>query len=278
MSSGKLGPPAESYLRRLSPASQKSVARLLDLAATALKGVPVKSQDFEWVSLTGDDIRRLREALAGQYAVATVNATLTAVRGVLREACREGLVSAAAYFDVTRVAGPPRERSVVSPDLEPTEVRSLIEKCGLRKSLMSARDTALLTILYATGMDSAAIVGLDLGDLDVETDILTSRGREGNVQYRLGDTLARLRPWLKERGSHQPGPLLWGVNKAGNLVERRLSSQVVHDVVAKRAEEAQLRGASVSAIRRAANRERLRNRLNGWVDRDEHGRVCCLPI
>lgn len=250
---------------------------LLDLAATTLKGIPVRAQDFEWVLLNADDIHRLREALADRYAVATVNATLTAVRGVLREACREGLVSAAAYFDVTRVAGPHRERNVKSPDLEPSAVCRLIQKCELKSNLISARDTALLVILYATAMDSAAIVGLDFADLDVEARVLTSRTKRCTVQYLLGDIFLWLQPWLLGRGN-QPGPLLWGVSKSGKLVERRLSSQVVHDVIAKWAEEIQLPGASVAAIRRAAQRERLRNTLNGWVDHDQDGRVLCLSI
>jgi integrase/recombinase XerC len=68
---------------------------------------------------------------------------------------------------------------------------------------LTARDRALMELLYSSGLRLAELVGLDLGDLDLKdrTVRLLGKGRKSRIVPVGRLALAALRAWLKERAA-----------------------------------------------------------------------------
>jgi integrase len=278
MSRRSVASPAALYLEHLAPGSARTVSKLLDNAASALSGVAATWQAFDWRRLKVSDILRLRSELRSRYSVSTTNATLTAVRGVLREACRQGLLPASDYLAAVGVAGPPREPRMEAADLDLWQLTALLEACRRGDDQTSSRDLAMITLLYAAGLTSQELVQLDLADFDVKSSSFTVRRKAGPEQYRLHDgTMQLLKPWLSER-EDRAGPLFYAYDRAGFLIDRRLAPQVLHDVLSKRSKQVGLIGVTVSAVRRLAQKQRTLLGLQGRPVRDSQGRILCLPV
>ena len=90
--------PALVYIARLSEGSRRSMRESLDAVARLLSTGQADAESFDWSSLRYQHTTAVRAALldtvsekTGQpLSVATVNKTLAALRGVLREAWRLG--------------------------------------------------------------------------------------------------------------------------------------------------------------------------------------------
>src|SRR6266851_3927936 len=90
----------------------------------------------------------------------------------------------------------------------------------------SARDAAILALLYGSGLRRAEAVGLELSDYDREGGTLKVRGK-GNKERlaHLGDaSQAALEAWIFHRG-FVSGALFVAINKGGRLGTRRMSGQ-----------------------------------------------------
>ena len=269
--------PAGAYIRRLAPTSVRTTVRLLDIAASVLAGKPTKWQEFDWISVRQQKIVDFRDTIAGRYRTATVNAMLTAVRGVMREACQNGLITPPMYFDILKVPGPARERKKERPPMVLEDMIKLLRLPGSDADPSAARDRAILGLLYSAGMSSSAIVGLNLEDLDIDQRVITSRQKERNLEYLAEGIADPIRPWLRARGG-EAGPLFVGVDKSRRLGQDGLNPQVVHDVLAKRSKQAGITGVSIAAVRALAQRERRRLIAEGWPEHDDEGRIRCLPL
>ena len=269
--------PAARYIERLSPTSARTTVRLLDLAAVVIAGKPTTWQEFDWTTLRQPKIVELLDTITRRYRSATVNAMLTAVRGVMKEACVAGVITPAAYFDILNVSGPAREPKKVHPPIEPDHMFKILRRFDPEAGLSAARDMALLALLYSAGMSSSAIVELNFEDLDLDQRVITSRQKGRKLRYLANVPLDQIQPWLQARGA-DPVPLFVAVDKSGRLGYERLNPQVVHDVLAKRSRQAGVKGVSIAAVRALAQRERERFIADGWSDHDDQGRIRCLPL
>jgi len=141
--------PAAVYLASLAPRSQRVQAGALTTVADFL-GKDV--QAVPWHQLHYQHMQAIRTQLAERYAPATANRILAALRGVLKEAWRLGLMDAETYhmaIDVQAVRGStlPRGRG-----LSQGEFRALFAVCSDDTGPAGVRDAALLATLYAGGL------------------------------------------------------------------------------------------------------------------------------
>ena len=117
------------------------------------------------------------------------------------------------------------------------EVNRLIEHAG------SARDRALLELLYASGLRRAEVSNLDISDLDLRGGTLMVRGGKGNKDglALLGSyAVQALRKYLRGRRN---GPVF--LNARGN----RLSGHMIWQAVVATAKRAGLSDVHVHALR-----------------------------
>jgi integrase/recombinase XerC len=139
------------------------------------------------------------------------------------------------------------------------EILALLDTCLADPTPAGYRDAAVIALLYACGPRRAELVGLDLADVSITEDDdehwgkLTVRHGKGNKERNLpvaGGALDALQDWLIVRGD-AAGPLFVPINKGSVLaLDRRLSSQAIYDLLAKRGAAAKLADFSPHDLRR----------------------------
>jgi integrase/recombinase XerD len=181
---------------------------------------------------------------AGSAARAVV-----AVRGLHRFLVREGLAGS----DPAAAVRPPTPAKRLPKALPVHDVTALLETAGAAGTTLALRDRALLELLYGTGARISEAVGLDVDDLDIDTDTGLRTGlRTGAVRLRgkggkervvpvgtyardaVSAYLVRARPQLSSAG--RAGPALF-LNARGG----RLSRQSAWTVLRSAAERAGVR-------------------------------------
>ena len=217
--------PVVVYLARLAPGSRRAMRQALGLLAS-LAGV-AEAERFPWHLLRYPHTQAMRARVAARYAPASANKMLCALRGVLGECFRLGLMSAEDRLraaDVASVRGTrlPRGRALTAGEL-----RALFQACDVTTA-RGARDAALLGLLYGAGLRRAEAVSIALGDLELVTGTLRVMGK-GDKQrvVPLGPSVCgALERWLRVRGS-EPGRLFTPVRKGDGVALRAMSGQAV---------------------------------------------------
>jgi len=248
--------PAAVYLARLAVGARRSQLGALRTMAHLLASPDANPFTLPWHELGYQHTQALRTQLSERYAPATANRMLAALRGVLTECWRLGLMDAEARArasDVATVRGTtiPRGRA-----LKGGELRALFAVCS-DGSASGARDAALLATLYAGGLRRSEAVALDLGDYDAaysdDAGALTVRHGKGHKQrlvYLHNGGRTAMGDWLAIRGQ-EPGPLFLRVRKGGVLVYTRLTDQAVLDILQRRCAQAGVKVCSPHDLRRS---------------------------
>lgn len=244
--------PAAVYLASLGSerARRAMLGRLRYIAGVLGASDPLA---VPWHQLRYQHVAAIRAKLieSGQ-APATINLALSALRGVARHAFRLGLLSAEDFERVRQVESVKGSRLPTGRALSRGELAALLDACANDDTAAGRRDAAAIALLYAGGLRRAELVGLDLADHDAATGALVVRGGKGNKDRQLWVTNGAadaLGEWLAVRGS-EPGPLFLPVDKAGRLTMHRMTSQVVRNLLNKRAAEAGVRELSPHDLRR----------------------------
>ncbi|HRC87333.1 MAG TPA: integrase, partial [Thermoanaerobaculia bacterium] len=167
--------PARVYLASLAPGSYWAVRHSLETVASLLGGEGADPWTYPWWEVRYRDTAAVRAALAKRFAPSTVNRMLSALRCVLKNAWRLGLMDHETYaraVDVQNVKARtlPRGRAV-----EQEELRKLFGVCAADPSPAGRRDAAMLAALYGGGLRRAEPCGLDLADFDCGNCALTVR-------------------------------------------------------------------------------------------------------
>ena len=217
--------PAVVYIARLAPGSRRAMQQALGLLAS-LAGV-ADAERFPWHLLRYPHTQAMRARVAERYAPASANKVLCALRGVLGECFRLGLMSAEDRLRAADVASVRGERLPRGRALTAGELRALFHACD-GATVRGARDAALLALLYGAGLRRAEAVSITLGDLDLATAMVRVMGK-GDKQRAvpLGASVCEaLERWLRARGA-APGLLFTPVGKGGAVSLRAMSGQAV---------------------------------------------------
>lgn len=245
--------PAYLYLAQLGPGSHRTMTEALEKIARMASDGCCDMRSLPWGALRIEHTSDLRERLASRLAPATANKHLAALRGVLKQAWRQGLVSNEdhqASIELPAVRGPsPRKSRTLSTQ----ELDALMSACDQDRTPAGARDSALFALLFGSGLRRAEVAALDLADFDRRTASICVRGNGTRPPRRINvdrEGLQALEGWLRRRGV-APGPLFNPVNKGGKIDIRRLSEQAIYVACHKRAARAGLEPVSPEDLRRA---------------------------
>ena len=242
--------PAEVYLARLAPGSRRTMRCALDTIAALLTDGLMDAETLPWAELRYPHTAAVRAILAERGATATANKQLAALRGVLREAWRLGLMDAEDYHRAVDLPGVPGSELPAGRALGWAELRALFWACA-DGTPGGARDAALLALLYGALLRRAEAVALDLADHDPATGALKVRGkgRQQRLSYLPSGGRAALDAWRAVRGDDD-GPLLCPVRRDGLVTVRRLSGQAVLDALRKRRRLASIEPCTPHDLRR----------------------------
>ena len=241
--------PAAVYLVGLGGGSRRTMRHALDTIAETM-GAP-DAAAVDWARLRYQHVAAIRARLAEEYAPATVNKMLSALRGVARACWRLGQMTAEDYQRVADVEGVRGETLPRGRRISAGELRALMQVCEADPSPAGVRDAAMMALLYAGGLRRAELVTLDIEDLDPAEGALRVKGK-GNKErlaYVGGGVRDALEDWLAIRGNNS-GALFWAIDKGGNLHPGRLTTQAVYNLLRKRAKEAGVKPLSPHDFRR----------------------------
>ncbi|HEY3229911.1 MAG TPA: site-specific integrase [Roseiflexaceae bacterium] len=258
--------PALVYLAQLSPGSRRSMRTALNTIAELLGVAPVVQETSsprrrrevetllycDWTSLRYQHTLALRTLLAERYKPATANKMLAALRRVLLEARRLGLMTPDDYAQAADIGSIKGSSLPPGRALSMGELTALMAACSADPTPAGPRDAALIALLSRGGLRRSEAVALDLADYLPDSGAVTVRsgkGRKDRTTYLDGGAAAALADWLVVRGA-TAGPLLCPVNKGRRITIRRLSDQAVLGALQKRAKQATVKGFSPHDLRR----------------------------
>ena len=228
--------PALVYLARLAPGSRPTMRSALNKIARMLVGESADLVSCPWHKLQYAHTRALQAKLAEQYAPATANRFIAAVKGVLQEAWHLRLMEGEEYHravDLGRVRGStlPAGRLVL-----PGEIRALFAACDDGTN-GGARDAAILALLGGALLRRAEGSALNHpGDYNLETGevlVREGKGRKARITYVPPGGREAVADWLRVRGD-EPGPLLCPVRKDGLVTITRLSPHAIRVALQRR--------------------------------------------
>jgi site-specific recombinase XerD len=242
--------PAALYLASLSPAGSRAMRSMLHTVARLLGG---DFEEIHWQNFRFGHLELLRSKMQGlKYSPHTINATLSAIRGVSRRAWQLGQMPPEDYQRIQSVRGVRGSREHRGRALEAEELRLLLAACDRSGGASGTRDACLLALLAGAGLRRAEAAGANLSDYSRRDHRLLVRGkgdRERIVFFDDGGARRALNAWLRLRGTTE-GPLLCPVSREGKISIRRLSTQAIYNVLRKRAAEAGISHTSPHDLRR----------------------------
>lgn len=254
--------PAYSYLGGLMESGRRSMTSTLRKVAAELGG---DLETIPWAALRYEHVTALRTKLTERViatpagskpmAPATVNKYLAAVRGVLREAWRLGLMDADQYQRAVEVGNVKGSRLPAGRGLGSGELGALMQACANDHSPAGARDAAIIAVGYGAGLRRDEMIKLDLADLadDGELITLTVLGKRNKQRlvYLDNGAAQALRDWLQVRGQ-EPGALFYSGLRGGHLIAgQRMTGQAIMAMLARRATAAKLVTLSPHDLRRS---------------------------
>ena len=259
--------PVALYLSRLSAGSRRVMTSALDRVAHLLSGGVADARGLPWQEVRYQHVQAVRATLVAtisaktgkNLSASTINRTLAAVRGVLRECWRLDLMSAEELARATDIERAPGNSLPSGRSLDVGEITALFAACQRDATPAGARDAALLALGYAGGLRRAEICNIDIDHYTPESGRLEIHGGKGNknrivfIRNGAADAVAA---WLAFRGI-VPGPLLFPVVKNGTIEPRRLTGDTVYRVTKKRGAEAGIKPFGPHDLRRSCLSEML---------------------
>lgn len=199
--------------RRLSPHTDRGYAR--DLAALVKFCDRAHLQD--WSEVDSQHVRAFAaHSHAGGLGPRSIQRRLSAVRSFYAFLLREAPAAAAAAALARRRATRPVTRNPAHDIRAPKAPRRLPRTLDADQmarllqipagDVLTARDRALMELLYSSGLRLAELVGLELASVDLRDRVVhvLGKGRKARIVPVGRAAVAALRAWLKERPALAP--------------------------------------------------------------------------
>lgn len=259
--------PAVVYLSSLpSKKSQRTMLASLKSLVQMMKGQDVYT--FAWWNLDYQYTQSLRSRLiSSEYTPASVNRMLAALRGVLKECWRLGLMDVETYNRAADLQNVKDMKLPAGRYIPKTEMQRMLDACYADKNRwLGVRDVAILSLLYLVGPRRAEVAGIKLGDYDPGSDgslLLHGKNRKERTVYVVGDCRQKINAWLDIRGdANWDEPLFYHIEKNGTITRKGISGNAIYEIVADRSRAAGLGKTTPHDFRRSA----VSNLLGAGVD------------
>lgn len=243
--------PAVVYLAGLSEGSRRTMREALNRIASLLSEGRCDLFSLPWVQLRFPHTSALKSQLETKYRPATINKTLSALRGTLKTAWKLGQISAEEYQKAVDVGSARGEFLPAGRSLSGGEILALMQVCQQESSPLGVRDAALIGLLYGAGLRRAELVGLTLEDYDRTAGtlkVLGKRNRQRLVPV-VGGAKEAITDWLRVRGE-EPGALFYAARRGGRFWQEPMTTQAVYNMLKHRASQAQVTSFSPHDFRR----------------------------
>ena len=220
------------YINRLSsPESRRTMATCLRRVAAILTNTEADPADIPWEHIRYQHVQAIRTRLMESSSPATVNKHLAALRGVLAEAWRLGLMTSEEYHRAADVKSVKATRLPAGRSIAQGELAAMLRACQ-DGTLRGVRDAAIIAVLASTGMRRAEIAAARRADYNPGERSLRiiGKGDKQREVYLTEEAAAYLGAWLA-RTEEIDGPIFCPINKWGKPVERNMTPTAVAQVI-----------------------------------------------
>lgn len=259
--------PVDAIIHRLKPGSSvDSFTGSLRRACERIQGLDDRlltdadARLYPWHHLSPDDASDYRRAVYARYEKqSSRNDAVSAVRRVIKECCKAGLISPLRRDLImdelyTLAPGDSTKRRRLTTD----EINALLKACEDNKDPRSAaRDSAIIALLFSSGMRIGELIRLEVRDWDPHEDTLLLRdtkNRRDHTVFLHPAVPAFLERWLVLRGN-APGALFTAVTRQDT---RPLHRYTMRQMVQRRAADAGVRHFDCHDFRRTFATDLLR--------------------
>lgn len=243
----ELNPALKYYTELTSAHSQRTMMSALNTSAKILTNNEAATlHDVAWHTLTHIQVSAVKKYLTDQHkAPTTINKHLAALRRVSKEAYDLELMSEKVYRLISQVKDVKGTRVLKGRDIPYTEMKALTDatKADTNKN-KSARDLAILALLYGAGMRREEIAKLTPKDYAQGKLSFIGKGNNGREIFIAGKVREYLEAWIAVRGDID-GLLFCAVLKSGKLkATHSVASvaQTIYNVLTERASDAGIEG------------------------------------
>ncbi|WP_342648974.1 tyrosine-type recombinase/integrase [Pseudomonas sp. REB1044] len=235
--------PVLQYLARLAPSSQMTLRYILQDAADRLGFADHDIATVPWHGLEAGHIIALVAALRTDgYAPNTSSLYVNAVRGVMNEAWRQGLIDHEHLLRIREVKPASGTRLPPGRNLKRSLIRELMDVCSADPRPQGVRDAAIIALLYGTGMRKSESVDIDLADVDFQERSLrvVGKGNRQLIKYAPPWAFEKLGAWLALRREHLPtgvtdDSFLFNRIRRGNHITRaRITKHAIYYIARQR--------------------------------------------
>lgn len=171
--------PAAVYLRSLSQGSLPTMEGSLNAIASLLTNGKCDLYSLDWAKLRYQHTSAIQAVLLERHAPATAARMMCALRRVLKEAKRLGLMSGDDYQAAIDLPSIRESRKLRGRALSRSEISDLMRVCDDDPSIQGLRDAALIAVLRGAGLRRAEAVKLQLKDFNDEAGSLQVIGGKG---------------------------------------------------------------------------------------------------
>lgn len=247
------------YLARFSGESERTMRRCLDrIAAVILHQAPLMAaprlgERIPWEGIRYAHVVLLRTEFTEAWeSLSHVNKHMSALRGVLRECWRLGLMSAEDYqraCDVENVKG---SREPAGRSIHADEIAALLGAClSDENAVLGIRDAALVAVLQSTGIrrTEAAAALIERYNHGERSLRVIGKGNKERTGYLHQTAVPYLDRWLVTVSARR-GPVFRHVDRWGHVGRDPLSSRAIGYIVNERREQARLPRLSTHDFRR----------------------------
>lgn len=242
-----IGNPFWTYLATLgSDESRRAMRgclnRIAVIVSADLPGGPDPAQHIPWHKLEYAHSVMIRAVLLERgYSPSHANKHLCALRRVMKEARRLGMMSADDYENARDIGGVTGHREPAGRSIHGDEMRALLSACLADDGMISIRDAAIVAVLQSTGcrrneIATALIERYDSGERSLR---VIGKGNKERTVYVHPGAVPHLDRWLTALGQRR-GPLFRAVDRWGNISGRPLSGRTIGLIVQERREQAGL--------------------------------------
>ncbi len=214
------------YLNGLAASGRKSMLSLLNHSAAILHAGK-KAATYDWSQLRYEHVSKVRVRLLDQdYAIATVNMALAALKGIAQTAFNLQVLDADSLGRIRSVKRVKGDSGHKGRALSQAEVKLLIDAASEHpQPLRQKRDRAMVLTLCGAGLRVGELAALRIEDFCPVTHVLTVRQGKGRKYRQIAVNTAvaiALLAWCDVRPSR--GELFTGLYRNGKLREQALSS------------------------------------------------------
>ena len=253
--------PALLYINSLGVGSRPAMVGALERIAAVVSNEQCTMETMPWWLLRAPHVKVIRSWLQEEYAPATANKYLAALRQTLQNCWELDLMSTDDYMRASAVKNIKfkRPESAAGRHISYQELSAILSTCMAKKTNSNIRDAAIISLAYAAGLRRAEIANLRIGDYDPRQSQLVIANTKHNSTRIVPTEATSLNDmiglWLEkrfpihgnisiqdaQRHNHfdketQQLPLFCRILKSGQLlVDQSISPTAVSDVIIKRA-------------------------------------------